>query len=196
MNRRRLLIFFVLGALVALAAGWGAFPRALYARRSQPLAFPHKTHAEKSPSAACTDCHEVRADGTFSGVPKLETCAMCHSDVQGKTAAEATLVSDYVKKEREIPWHIYSRQPANVRFSHAIHTQRGKMACKDCHGSMGETDELPVYEENRLTGYSRDIWGRSMSRLGNKPGSGMKMSDCESCHRDKGVGAGCLGCHQ
>jgi hypothetical protein len=192
---RRLLIFFGLGVSVALAAGWGAFPRALYKRQSQPLVFPHKTHAEKS-ALGCESCHEVRADGTFSGVPKIEVCAPCHSEVQGKSAAEATLVNEYIKLGREVPWLVYSRQPMNVFFSHAMHAQRGKMACSVCHGDIGDTDVLPVYEENRLTGYSRDIWGRAISGLGNKPGSGMKMSDCESCHRERSVQAGCLGCHQ
>ena len=42
---------------------------------------------------------------------------------------------------------------------------------------------MRVYEQNRISGYSRDIWGHSMSRLGRAPHDGMKMSDCEDCHR-------------
>ena len=35
-----------------------------------------------------------------------------------------------------------------------------------------------------------------MSGLGGAPHDGMKMSDCEDCHRRRNVEVGCLGCHQ
>ena len=114
----------------------------------------------------------------------------------GSSPAEALLVDKYVKPGRETPWLVYSRQPANVRFSHAVHTRLAGMTCQQCHGTEGESDAMPVYEQNRISGYSRDIWGHSISRLWRKPGDGMKMSDCESCHRQHGVDAGCLGCHE
>jgi hypothetical protein len=196
MKMPRTSLFFGLGVLTALAAGWLAFPRALYERRDQPFRFPHQTHAAKSGTSACNDCHTQAQDGTFAGIPKTKDCATCHADRMGSSPAEALLVNNYVKQGRETPWLVYSRQPANVRFSHAIHTRLAGMTCRQCHGSQGESDELPVYEQNRISGYSRDIWGHSISRLRRRPGDGMKMSDCEDCHRQHGVDAGCLGCHR
>jgi hypothetical protein len=189
-------MFFGLGIAVSLAAGWLAFPRVLYERRAQPLAFRHQTHAAKSGLGACDSCHAVRDDGSFTGIPKTESCASCHAEKMGATAAEAVLVDRYVKPGRETPWLVHSRQPANVRFSHAVHTRRAGLECKQCHGTQGETDEVRVYERNRISGYSRDIWGRSISRMRRAPHDGMKMSDCESCHRERGVQTGCLSCHQ
>ena len=192
----RTLIAFVIGFGAALAAGWGAFPRVLYSKKVQPFEYRHKTHAAKSGTAECGDCHALREDGVFAGIPVNEKCAGCHGEPMGSTKAEATLVNDYVKQSREVPWLVYAQQPANVRFSHAIHTQRGKLACVECHGTHGESDALRPLEVNRISGYSRDIWGRSLSRLRRAKHEGMKMTDCEGCHRDKGVEAGCLGCHQ
>jgi hypothetical protein len=196
MKMGRTWVFFGLGVATALAAGWLGFPRALYERRDQPFRFPHKTHAEKSGTSACNDCHALGKDGTFAGIPKTKDCATCHADRMGSSPAEALLVDKYVKPGRETPWLVYSRQPANVRFSHAVHTRLAGMTCQQCHGTEGESDAMPVYEQNRISGYSRDIWGHSISRLWRKPGDGMKMSDCESCHRRHGVDAGCLGCHE
>jgi len=175
--------------------GWFLFPRVLYSRHSQPVEFRHKTHGEKSGLAQCDSCHTLTSDGQFNGLPHMEICAGCHSDKLGTSPAEAILVDSYIKSGRETPWLLYARQPANVWFSHAIHTQRG-LACTECHGNYGESDQTRMYEQNRISGYSRDIWGRSISRLRRAPHDGMKMSDCEACHKRRKVAVGCLGCHR
>jgi hypothetical protein len=189
-------VLFAFGVLVALVIGWMVFPRALYSQKHQPLDFLHKTHAEKSGVADCNECHTLREDGSFAGMPVMEKCAGCHSEKMGQSAAEAILVDRYVKPGQEAPWLVYSRQPANVWFSHSIHVKRANLACSECHSTYGESDQVRIYEVNRISGYSRDIWGRSMSRLWRAPREGMKMSDCEHCHARRNVEVGCLGCHQ
>ena len=183
------------GLALTLAAGWLVFPRVLYVEQSQPLSFNHRIHKDKA-GMACKDCHAYEAGGQFAGIPKVNSCAVCHAEMQGTSAAEKILVEQYVKPNREIPWKVYSRQPMNTRFSHAVHDERGKLACDVCHGALGASTSVPAYFENRLTGESRNIWGPSAVRVGLKPGEGMKMSDCEECHAQKGVSAGCLGCHR
>jgi menaquinone reductase, multiheme cytochrome c subunit len=193
---RRNVFVFLSGVALSLIAGWLVFPRVLYSRHSQPLDFLHKTHAEKSGLATCDSCHGVGADGQFSRIPRMEVCAGCHTDKLGSSRAEAVLVDFYIKPANETPWLVYSRQPANVWFSHAIHIKRAGLACTECHGPYGEADHLRVYERNRISGYSRDIWGHSISRLGRAPHDGMKMTDCESCHQRHHIEVGCIGCHQ
>lgn len=188
--------FFLTGVVAIQFAGWVGLPKALYVTKAQPLEFRHKTHAEKSGSAECDGCHVLGTDGVFAGLPKTESCAACHSEAQGKTVAEATLVNSYVKTEKETPWLVYARQPANVRFSHAIHTKRAKLPCERCHDKHGESDALRPYQENRISGYSRDIWGHSISRLRRVANEGMKMDDCEGCHKERGFETGCLSCHR
>lgn len=189
-------VIFGFGVLAALVIGWVVFPRVLYSQKHQPLDFLHKTHAEKSGLADCNECHAPREDGTFAGLPVMERCAGCHSEKMGQSIAEAVLVDRYIKPGQETPWLVYSRQPANVWFSHAIHLKRAKLPCIECHSTYGESDQVPVYEVNRISGYSRDIWGHSISRLFRSPHDGMKMSDCEACHTRRNVEVGCLGCHQ
>jgi hypothetical protein len=194
MSRNSLVFGF--GLAVTLFAGWVAFPRALYVNRHQPIEFRHKIHAEKSGVADCAQCHAFRDDGEFAGLPSNDTCAGCHSDRIGTGPSEAMLVDGFLKPGHEIPWLVYSQQPANVWFSHAVHVKRAGLNCTGCHGSYGESDQVRLYQVNRISGYSRDIWGHSMSRFGRAPGDGMKMSDCEDCHRRRGVEVGCLGCHK
>jgi hypothetical protein len=194
---RRPLITFAGGLLLALAAGWLALPRLLYARAEQPLRFSHKTHTSEKTGFKCEDCHSVREDGRFAGIPALESCAGCHSEPQGQSADEKRLVEEYVKPGREIPWRIYARQPDNVHFPHAVHVKRAAVACERCHGPHGTTDSLRPYEENRVSGYSRDIWGPSLARFGNASWQGMKMTDCEACHVQHGrAHTSCLACHR
>lgn len=193
---RRNILIFALGVAAAMLAGWIAFPHALYVQKHQPLDFLHKTHAEKSGIADCGECHTIREDGTFAGLPAMDKCAGCHSEKIGESKAEATLVENYIKPGHDTQWLVYSRQPANVWFSHAIHVKRAGLSCAECHATYGESDQVRMYELNRISGYSRDIWGHSMSRLRRAPHDGMKMSDCEACHQRRSVEVGCLGCHE
>ena len=189
-------VVFGLGLACALVTGWLLFPRALYVQQRQPLEFHHKMHAQKSGVAQCDQCHVLRDDGAFAGVPALETCAGCHSAKMGTSKQEAALVDTYIQPGQQVPWLVYAQQPANVWFSHAVHVRRARLACSQCHGNYGESDQARTYERDRISGYSRDIDGHSMLRLGRAPGDGMKMSDCEDCHHQRRVDVGCLGCHK
>jgi hypothetical protein len=147
---------------------------------------------------ACEDCHSIGENGRFGGIPALDKCSTCHAEPVTQSAEEKLFVERYVKTSREIPWRVYSRQPDNVSFSHAIHVKLAKVACERCHGEHGKTDKLRAYEENRISGYSRDIWGSAMARISFRPVErpGMKMDDCAACHRDKGVTTSCVDCHK
>jgi menaquinone reductase, multiheme cytochrome c subunit len=193
----RTLAPFVAGLVPALAFGWIAFPRLLYRSVEQPLPFSHRIHASDDTGLSCADCHSLREDGSFSGIPSLERCVSCHEEAAGDSEAEHRLVEDYVRKGREIPWLVYARQPDNVRFSHAIHLNRAAIPCERCHGDHASTDGLRPLETNRVSGYGRDVWGPSLLRTGGGAGRGMKMSDCESCHAERGhAHTACLACHR
>ena len=195
MKYRGVILFFT-GLLGSLGAGWFGFPRVLYEQKRQPLQFSHKTHTGAKAGMKCEDCHAIREDGGFAGIPAVSQCGTCHAAAMTSSADEKLLVEKYVASGQEIGWLVYARQPGNVYFSHAVHAKRAKLACERCHGGHGATENLRRYERNRISGYSRDIWGRDITRLHQPAGSGMKMSDCEKCHEENRVTSSCLTCHK
>ena len=176
-----IILFFVLGFVVSLVVGWVVFPKLLYSKKEQPVDFNHVQHNELVDNG-CQSCHFLRDDGTFSGIPKLRQCIDCHEEQQGESANEVKFVNEYVRKGIEVPWLVYARQPDCVFFSHAAHIQTAKMDCVTCHGPIGESESLKPYEENRITGYSRDIWGKNIAGFTRNPQKRMKMDVCANCH--------------
>jgi hypothetical protein len=195
-------LFFILGLAVSLVVGWVIFPQLLYSSKEQPIQFNHALHNELVDNG-CESCHFFRADGTYSGVPKLAQCIDCHEEVNGEDPEEEKFVTQYVAKGREVPWLVYARQPDCVFFSHVAHVKMGQMECVTCHGHIGESESLKPYEANRITGYSRDIWGKNIAGLKWNSWDRMKMDDCSECHQKNNVNqasvqtekGGCFVCH-
>lgn len=177
-----ILLFFIIGVVMSLVVGWSVFPKLLYSRKSQPFDFNHKRHLELVKDG-CQSCHFFRPDGSFSGEPRLPQCLRCHDEMQGRSPEEVVFFKQYVVKGREVPWRVYSRQPDSVFFSHAAHIYGAKITCETCHGSIGTSESLKPYEENRITGYSRDIWGWNIAGFKHNTWDRMKMDDCAQCHQ-------------
>jgi len=187
---------FAIGFVAHLIPGWVVFPQLLYGEKQQPIDFSHKIHQE-AVDEGCESCHFFREDGSFSGIPKLENCAECHEEPQGEHPEEAKLVKEYVGPGKEIPWLVYARQPQCVFFSHAAHVKMGEMECTTCHGPIGESDHVRPYQYNRLTKYSRDIWGWNIAGYKKHTWDRMKMDDCAECHEEKkGHKDACFVCHK
>ena len=198
-----IVLFFILGLVASGIVGWVIFPQFLYSKQKQPIDFNHVLHNDQVENG-CESCHFFRDDGTFSGVPKLSQCISCHEEVNGEDPEEEKFVNDYVAKDREVPWLTYSQQPSNVFFSHVAHVKMAQMECVTCHGNIGESESLKVYEKNRISGYSRDIWGRNIAGLKRNTWDRMKMDECSACHQQENVNqnsvqtkkGGCFVCHK
>ena len=189
------IIAFAVGFGPHFLAGWIVFPYLLYAKKQQPIDFNHKLHVEEM--GECEACHYFREDGSFTGVPKLATCVECHEEQVGSHPEEAKLVKEYVEPGKEIPWLIYARQPQCVFFSHAAHVVMAEMDCSTCHGDIGESTRTKTYEYNRLTLYSRDIWGYNIAGYKKHTWDRMKMDDCAECHLEMtGHKGACFQCHK
>lgn len=198
-----IVLFFMIGLFASLILGWVVFPKLLYSKKIQPVSFNHALHLDHVDDD-CESCHFFREDGSYAGVPANDQCIECHEDLQGVEPGELLYVSEYLEQDREVPWLIYSRQPDCVFFSHAAHVKTGKMECEQCHGSYRESTSLKPYYENRFTGYSRDIWGKSIAGIKQNAWDRMKMDDCDDCHRKEGIEAtsvqtgkdACFVCHK
>ncbi len=180
-----ILLFFIAGVALSMVLGWAVFPKLLYSHKNQPFNFNHKLHLEQVDG--CVSCHFFREDGSFSGSPALAQCIDCHSEKMGESEDEAIFVDQYVAKEREVPWLRYARQPDCVFFSHAAHVYGAKLDCMTCHGDIGTSEQLKPFEENRITGYSRDIWGHNIAGFKRNTWDRMKMDDCAQCHKTAGI---------
>jgi hypothetical protein len=189
------LLWFLAGLCSLLFFGWVVFPYALYERIEQPFQFSHKVHAETA-GMTCDNCHAFTDAGRFAGIPKLAKCAECHAEILGANPNEKILVDEYVKKNREIPWLVYARQPQNAYFSHASHVKLANVPCDRCHGPHGVSDSLVAFARNRISGYSKDVWGSNIARVKNAAWDGMKMDDCAKCHDERNVPNTCLKCHK
>lgn len=183
------------GVAAALVFGWWIFPELLYTSIDQPIQFNHAAHVA-SAGLSCTDCHTIGEKGRFAGLPTLAQCTGCHAEAIGETEEERLFVENHVKTDREVAWHVYARQPDNVFFSHSVHTTVGGIECKRCHGPHGETTFLRPYVYNRVSGYSRDIWGSSISGIPSAPWDGMDMDQCIRCHATSSRRSACLDCHK
>lgn len=192
-----MLLSFLIGLAGALIIGWVVFPALLYSEKEQPVQFNHDLHVNGE-YMDCESCHYFREDGTFAGVPTLDACIDCHEYPIGDTEAELHFVDNYMATGEEVPWLIYSKQPDCVFFSHAAHVLEAGMDCVTCHGHIGASTSLKTYQENRITGYSRDIWGKDITGVFKKhPWDSMKMDDCARCHeREMGSKGACFQCHK
>ena len=202
------LVYFIAGLIPCLIIGWILFPMALYSKQAQPINFSHAIHSTpdigidaETEQETCLYCHGFREDGTFMGIPTLETCMECHDDPEsplGEEPEEEKFLTQYVAEEKEVPWLSYYRQPDCVYFSHIAHVKMGKQDCRICHGDHGKSEELPYYRKNRLTGYSINIWGKNIAGYKSNTWDRMKMDDCSECHSKEGQeqNNACFVCHK
>jgi hypothetical protein len=191
-------VFFLIGFVASIISGWVVFPELLYSTKQQPIDFNHKIHVEQM-GGQCDSCHFFRKDGSFSGVPTLAECTSCHMYPMTGNPNETKFIEEYVNQEKEVPWLVYAQQPPCVFFSHAAHIKGAEMQCQTCHGDIGSSTTARKYQENRISGYSRDIWGHSMLRLGEPDHGGLrfKMNDCAGCHlKQTGSKGDCFQCHK
>lgn len=195
---------FIAGFVVMLVVGWFIFPMLLYSKQEQPIDFSHVKHMAQG--LECSNCHYFRDDGTFSGVPKGlggdhdGACLNCHEDpdnVQGADPREKQFLEDYVRAgKKDVDWLVYAKQPPCVYFPHSVHVEQGKLSCERCHGPKKDEDVTPPYYQNRISTYSRDIYGRNISGIKSHPWSSMKMGDCGECHEEKHSSNACQTCHK
>lgn len=134
----------------------------------QPVAFSHQLHLSKE--LVCTDCHEGVERGPVAGLPSVNTCLICHSQIATDRPIIQTITA-MQEQGLELDWqrvYGYTRE-AHVRFEHAPHI-RAKVECSTCHGDMAQQTVARRVVE-------------------------MDMAFCVNCHTTKQASNDCLTCH-
>ncbi len=195
MNRQGVLLFLA-GFAFSLALGWIVLPELLYRTEPQPLEFNHKVHTGDQGGMSCDACHVFSDDGRFEGIPAVAKCGECHSSPIGESQNEKLLVEGFVTPNKPIPWRVYSRQPDNAYFSHSTHVTLAGLQCEQCHGVHGASEKLEPFQIDRISGYSRNITGRTVLASASNPSEKMTMDSCVRCHAKSGRRSGCIECHK
>ena len=145
--------------------------------QSQPIQFPHDTHAGQF-TIPCQYCHFSAERSVDAGIPPMATCMGCHQEgiVGGRTdqaQAEIAKVREYYESGTPIPWKRIYKVRDHVKFPHMRHIAAG-VTCQTCHG---EVQEMGVLEEVA-------------------PEAGdLRMGWCVSCHVERGASRDCTVCH-
>jgi formamidopyrimidine-DNA glycosylase len=138
------------------------------AEAPQPLAFSHQLHLSKE--LACTDCHEGVERGPVAGLPSVNTCMICHSQIATDRPLIKT-ITDMQARGLDLHWpRVYGYSAAaHVRFDHAPHGRAG-VECATCHGDLAQ----------------QTVAQRVVD---------LDMGFCVDCHRSRQASNDCLTCH-
>lgn len=113
---------------------------------TQPIFFSHKVHAGVN-QIPCQYCHSYVSEAAWPGVPSVQKCMGCHSQIAGKDELytdgdvsinfnkEISKLKEYWDKKTPIPWVKVYYVPEFTHFKHKPHIKRG-FECKTCHGEV------------------------------------------------------------
>ncbi len=123
--------------------------------REQAVPFSHAHHAGGL-GIDCRYCHVSVETAAFAGIPSVNTCMTCHSQIHADAPMLAPLRESW-SSGKPLTWLRLNDLPDFVYFDHAIHVHKG-VGCATCHGRV---DEMP------LTWRQRPFY----------------MHECLDCHR-------------
>ncbi len=136
----------------------------------QPIDFSHRIHAGDN-EIPCQYCHIQARRSISAGVPSVNKCMGCHTEV-AVDRPQIQLLADYWDAKEPIPWIKVHDLPDFVHFTHKRHVAFG-FECQECHGPVETMDVV-----------SRE--------------APTKMGLCLNCHKDNEVenGTDCWTCHK
>jgi mono/diheme cytochrome c family protein len=160
---------------------------------SQPIDFPHTTHAGIN-GIDCKYCHNTVTESRTAGIPTVNVCMNCHKQVSGEGdqipkiakiyAAAGWDGEKYTGKTKPIVWNKVHVLPDHVYFNHSQHVELGGIDCKQCHGDMTKQESTamvqPVSELNKIEGNIQ------LTR------STLTMGWCIECHAEKEISTGSI----
>ena len=133
-----LLLLVLLSAAVLAWRGLTAEPNRPGAPVEQPVPFSHKHHVGDD-GIDCRYCHASVETDAFAGIPPIETCMTCHSQLYTDQAALKPIIDSW-RSGTALHWQRVNDLPDFVYFNHGIHIAKG-VGCVSCHGRV---DRMPL----------------------------------------------------
>ncbi|MHB8872919.1 MAG: cytochrome c3 family protein [Myxococcaceae bacterium] len=145
---------------------------------SQPVAFSHALHSGEY-KIDCLYCHAGAEQSRHAGVPPVQVCMNCHTQVK-KDAPEVQKLFAAMDGGTPIAWTRVHRLPDYAYLSHASHVGAG-VKCQQCHGPV-ETMVRVQQLETMAMGWCLDCH-RTTAAAPVNPQKLAPPTDCSACHR-------------
>lgn len=133
----------------------------------QPIQFTHHRHVTVL-QMDCEYCHTEARRSQHAGVPPVEACMGCHSQVL-TDSPQIQKIASYWENQEPIPWKKVHDLPDYVYFTHARHVQAG-VDCTECHGQVPLMGKWPQGDAEQATVMWRE--------------ASLQMGWCLECHQN------------
>jgi mono/diheme cytochrome c family protein len=159
-------ILFMIGGYYLVQGAIGLGRQQGY-QPEQPIFYSHKVHAGVN-QISCLYCHSFATTGKHANIPSVNVCMNCHQNINEYSGTAGKLFREdgtevdgtaeiqklydyagwdpktraYTGKGHPIEWIRIHNLPDHVFFSHAQHTNAGKVQCQTCHGEIQKMDEV------------------------------------------------------
>ena len=165
-----ILILFVIGGYYLVQGAIGLGRNKDY-QPEQPIFYSHKVHAGTN-QISCLYCHGNALQSKHATVPALNVCMNCHAAINEYTGKEKLYrengeevngtaeiqklysytgydpkAGKYTQPGKPVEWTKIHNLPDHVFFSHAQHTNAGKVQCQTCHGPIQEMNEVKQFAD-------------------------------------------------
>jgi hypothetical protein len=142
----RLSVFGAFAFILILLMLLWAFMRSSYytaqdVERQQPVQFSHEHHVLDD-GIDCRYCHTSVETSAFAGIPPVQTCMNCHSEIFRDSPYLAP-VRDSFRTGDPIRWTRVHKIADFAYFDHSIHVNKG-VGCSTCHGRV---DRMPLIRQ-------------------------------------------------
>jgi hypothetical protein len=175
----------------------------------QPIAFPHTVHAGSPEQGGvgiqCEFCHRNVTTGQAATVPAVETCMICHKQINAENLTADTNVDlteiqkvvDRFNDQRPINWERVYLLPDHVRFVHEAHLRfltQGEERTLTFPIGDEKPKELPLPVAEACSICHGEVW--NMEVVQPQPFQSLKMGTCLDCHRENNAPTDCTTCHK
>lgn len=148
----------------------------------QPIVYSHAVHAGEL-QIQCQYCHFGADRGRYAGIPPVQVCMNCHSQVRTEHP-EIKKLAAAVAENRPIEWVRVHWLPDHVYFNHSVHVNGG-VTCQTCHGpveTMGQVEQWAPLTMGWCVNCHRQSAPADVLAQPGAVRQSNQLTDCTTCH--------------